>query len=96
MMVDGIKNVNNLLRILTLKRKCLTSISQLPRLAACEGFDPLRAMEAVFANKRSITMVRFGFVRFKNVKDSAKMIQAIRNDWFGKFRTWAYEARFGK
>jgi len=64
--------------------------------AAREGFDPLRAMEAVFANKRSITMIRFGFVRFKNVKGSTNMIQAIRNAWFDKFRTWAFEGRFGK
>ena len=38
-------------------------------------------------------MVRFGFVIFKNVKGSIKMVQAIRNAWFGKFKTWACEPK---
>ena len=48
------------------------------------------------ARHRNARGHEFGFVRFVNVKNKIKLLQALNSVWVGKCRVWAKEARFDR
>ncbi|MCI22813.1 RNA recognition motif, partial [Trifolium medium] len=49
-----------------------------------------------FKRKRNVHNNKFGFVRYSKVRDVTKLLRAINDISFGKFRIWARVARFDK
>jgi len=60
-----------------------------------KGFEVCGILDDVFVAPRCNARGQaYGFVRFLQVKDVDKMVQALNNVWFGDFQIWAKVAKF--
>jgi hypothetical protein len=71
--------------------------AQLSNFYLRKGFEVCGMLEDVYvANKRNRNGEPYGFARFSNVKDIAKLTKALNAVWFGHFRVRASVAKFAR
>jgi hypothetical protein len=62
-----------------------------------KAFEVCGILSDIYVSKtRNVHGQVYGFVRFINVKDTAKLQKALNNVFFGQNRVWANVARFDR
>ncbi|GAU33269.1 hypothetical protein TSUD_279430 [Trifolium subterraneum] len=71
--------------------------AQLSNFYLRKGFEVCGILEDVYVpNRRNRRGEPFGFVKFSNVRDVTKLLDALNNVWFGHFRVRARIASFDR